>query len=208
MDDPGLRTLAIPGLLALVGCAIAAHTTEMQSQNHADGVAMAKTTTEFMREKLEGIQRTGRLAGLEIEYWKGGGLPPPHYVSEQLRLMSVDGQQSIVFSTVKFDSKFDPPDLHEKWTLNLSASDARAVANNLLTSHLLSKTYNEEKDPGVADAFSYEILLTAEQQEKRTYYLHVPSELRALQAVFDRLAGIARASGRHGIFHQGKEVRQ
>src|SRR4051794_23053923 len=40
---------------------------------------MANVDTELAR-----IEASGKLGGVEIEYYVGGGLPPPHYRSDQL----------------------------------------------------------------------------------------------------------------------------
>ena len=168
---------------------------------------MTDTTSELIFKGIETAERTGKLDKLEIEFWKGGGLPPPNYKSDQLRLMTTKGDEVIEFASLKWDSSFDPPNLQEKWVMPLRPSETREVARLLLATHTLTARYAEENNPGIADIFSYEILLTAgDRQEKRTYYRTLPKELSPIRDIFDRLITLVKSQGKHSLYHQGKEV--
>ena len=170
---------------------------------------MTESHLEAILERLQAAERTGRLDGLEIEFWKGGGLPPPYYQSDQLRLMTVGIREVIEFATLKWDQNFDPPNLHEKWTLALQAAQTSEVTRLLLATQVFTAHYPEEEKPGIADIFSYEILLTADgTQVKRTYYRQLPNQSASLQAATAGLIDLLKAQGRHGVYHQGREVPQ
>ena len=169
---------------------------------------MAKSTDDLILEQIAGSERTGTLDGLEIEFWKGGGLPPPDYKSDQLRLMTTGGRDVIEFASLKWDSRFDPPQVHEKWVVAANSVEIRKLAHLLQSTHVFTKQYPEEQNPGIADIFSYEVLVTAKgREEKRTYYQNLPEELRPLQANFESLIELAKTQGSRGLYHQGKEVK-
>lgn len=194
----------LPGAV-LVGLSLA----YCQPARSERGRAMTKSTAELILERLANSERTGRLDGLEIEFWKGGGLPPPNYKSDQLRLMTAGGREVIEFASLRWDSRFDPPSVQDKWILAVDPADVSEVARLLQSTQVFTGKYAEEVKPGIADIFSYEILVTADgRQEKRTYYRKLPEQLAPLQTAFDKLIELAKAQGRKALYHQGKEVQR
>lgn len=170
---------------------------------------MTDSHEKIILADLLAAERTGRLDRLEIEFWKGGGLPPPYYRSDQLRLMTVGGQEVVEFAALKWDKSYDPPNLQEKWTLPLQPARTAEVARLLLAANVLTVSYPEEQDPRTADIFSYEILMTAgHTQVKRKYYRRLPDQMAELQTALAGLIDLLKAQGRHDIYHQGKEVPQ
>jgi len=168
---------------------------------------MANEQVDALLARLETTERTGRLSGLEIEYWRGGGPPPPLYRSEQLRLMSAGPQDLLEFAVQKWDPGFTPPTLHEVWTLPLRPAQVIEVTQLLLATNVFTAVYAEEQDPRIADIISYEILVSvSDTRLKRRYYRRVPDALAPLDGVFVGLIDRLKAEGRHGLYHQGKEV--
>jgi hypothetical protein len=168
---------------------------------------MADLPLQSMLAKLAEIEHSGRLAGLEMEFWSGGGLPPPYYRSEQLRLTTRGGRDIVEFAKLKWDNSFDPPQLQEKWFLLLRPDQTSTVARLLLSSHVFTQTYPEEQNPNAGDILSYEIVLTANGAEvKRRYFRKEPDALGPLRAAVNGLIDLTRTQGRYGLYHQGSEV--
>src|SRR5271165_951616 len=135
------------------------------------GYPMASSTSDLMGGRLAHSVATGRLDGLEIEFWKGGGLPPPHYLSDQLRLMTQGDTEVVEFASLKWDDHFDPPNVQEKWIATVRSRDVHDIAQLMESTNFLHTAYSEETKPNIADCFSYEILLTYQgRQEKKKYY--------------------------------------
>ena len=82
---------------------------------------MTDLPLQSMLTKLAEIERSGRLTGLEIEFWSGGGLPPPYYRSEQLRLTTRGGRDIMEFAKLKWDESFDPTAGAGKMALPIAA---------------------------------------------------------------------------------------
>ncbi len=168
---------------------------------------MTDLPLQSMLTKLAETERSGRLTGLEIEFWSGGGLPPPYYRSEQLRLTTRGGRDIVEFAKLKWDQSFDPPQLQDKWLYPLQPDQTSTIARLLLGSHAFTQTYPEEQNPNIADILSHEIVLTADGSEvKRRYFRKEPEALGPLRAAVNGLIDLARTQGRYGLYHQGNEV--
>jgi hypothetical protein len=168
---------------------------------------MSDLPIEAILARLAAAERAGRLNGLEIEFWSGGGLPPPYYRSDQLRLMTRGAQDVVEFATIKWDESFNPPQLQEKWLLPLRPEQTSEVIRLLLATKVFTTTYPEEHNPNIGDVLSHEILLTADGAHlQRKYYRQEPVALAPLRAAIAGLIQLAKTHGRHGVFHQGKEV--
>jgi len=159
--------------------------------------------------QLERVEKTGVLEGLSLELWRGGGLPPPYYKSDQLRFLSVSGHDTVEFASLRFDASFDPPSVQDKWTIPAATADVKEAARLLLSLKVLETQFPEERPTGVADAISWEVIALSDGAEvQRRYYGKLPDELAPLQAFIDRMVGSAKASGRPVLFHQGRPVTQ
>ena len=91
----------------------------------------------------------------------------------------------------------------------LQPAQTSEVARLMLAAQVLTANYPEEKNPGIADVFSYEILVSAgSTQVKRIYYRRLPDQMATLQAAIAGLIDLLKAQGRHGVYHQGKQVPQ
>ncbi len=158
--------------------------------------------------QLVRVEKTGVLDGLSLELWRGGGLPPPYYRSDQLRFLSVGGRDVVEFASLKFDSRYDPPGVQDKWTIPAATADIKEAARLLLALRVLETQFPEERQPGVADVISYEIVASAEGVEvQRRYYRKLPDTLAPIQTFIDRMTASAKASGPPALFHHGHEVK-
>lgn len=168
---------------------------------------MSQPTVDSLIATLEERARTGQLGGIEIEYWVGGGLPPPYYRSEQLRLLTVDGQDTLELAILRFDERYDPPSLVEKWQLPARPADVREVVRLLLATQVFRARYPEEDDLGVADILSTEIIVTVPPGEhKRRYFRRVPPALEPLRAAVEAFQERLQREGKRGLSHQGRPV--
>ncbi len=162
---------------------------------------------EFVLAQLAHCERAGMLEGVEIEYWTGGGQPPPYYRSDQFRLLTSDGRDVMQFVTIKSDERYDPPNLQEKSSLPARNSDIQNVARLLRETRVFVKRYPEEEKPGIADVLSTEVIVSAAgRSEKRSYYRRLPEELAPLKAQIEALIEVTRSQGKKELYHQGKAV--
>ena len=169
--------------------------------------SMVQLDTAFILAQLANCEKTGRLGGLEIEFWTGGGQPPPYYRSDQFRLLTSDGNDLLQFTTIKWDKRYDPPDLHEKFLLQAVPSDIESVARLLRETGVFVKRFPEEEKPGIADVLSTEIIVSAAgRQEKRVYYLGLPDKLVPLREQIEKLIELTKSKGKKEVYHQGKPV--
>ena len=196
-------TRAMSAALAATGIALAVAAANLDT---AEAARMNETTT-YLAERLAAVAATGRLDGLTLEYWKGGGLPPPLYRSEQLRVMMAGGREVVEFANMFFDKNYKPDTLHEKWTVAATPEELRALARAMLDVHVLDGDFAESVNPGVADAFSYEIIVTANgREDKRVFYKSLPSSLVNLGRLFDAMIARAKAQSPRTVFHQGRQI--
>lgn len=158
--------------------------------------------------KLARAAKAGTLDGLTIEMWRGGGLPPPYYKSDQLRFLSVGGSDAIEFASLRFDSHYEPSSVQDKWTIPAAAADIREAAHLLLSLRVFEAQFPEERQTGVPDAISYEIIASAEAVEvQRRYYGKLPEPFGPIQIFIDRLTASAKSSGPPALFHEGHQVK-
>src|SRR5512144_1322885 len=100
---------------------------------------------------LRDVASSGRLQGLAIGYWAGGGPPPPLYRSEQMVLYHFEGHDTVEVSRTLFDKKYQPPSCRETFRARAEPAEIRRIAGALLHPPVLSTTYEEETDPHIAD---------------------------------------------------------
>jgi hypothetical protein len=194
----------------LVGGAPGAHSGPLT--NHVlwtedAGDTMVSTQDTVVLHRLQLSEQTGRLDGLEIEIWTGGGQPPPWYRSDQFRLLVSNNHDGLEFARIRFDTAYDPPDLVEKFQLVAQPADVQLIARLLRESGAFAVRYTEEENPGVADILRTEILISwGGQQHKRVYYRTVPGALTPLMTEIDRQVERLIAHGQRGLYHRGKRV--
>jgi hypothetical protein len=156
---------------------------------------------------LERMSVRGRLEGLTIEYWVGGGLPPPHHRSDQLLLLDAEGRDTIQLSRPFLDPASKREGLTERFRLAAEPAEVRKVAQLILDTGVFDRRLPEEKDPGRADAVSTEVIVkTGGREFKRRYFSASPGSLEPLRAEVERLAQRLAEGGKRELFHQGKPI--
>jgi len=149
----------------------------------------------------------GRLDGVTIEYWVGGGAPPPFYRSGQFRLITVEKSDVLEFARPYHDPATKREGLIEKFQLPAQPSKIRRLAKLILDTGVFTQRFPEENDPGRADILSTEVIVSVGGREfKRRYFTASPKPLEPLRAEVERLVQRLTASGKRGIYFQGKPV--
>jgi hypothetical protein len=157
--------------------------------------------------RLTQAARDGKLDGLQIESWVGGGQPPPFYRSEQFRLLLKDGRSLMEFAVLRFPDALTPKEVTEKHTLAADPADVRAVAGQMLETKVFELKFPEETNPGIASVISHEIIATADGTAvKRVYYRRLPAALEPLEKLLKGLIDRTREKGRHTWHHDGREI--
>ena len=193
----------------LAGGALGAHKTLTGSvwRTKEPGDNMASTQDSVVLHRLLQCEQTGRLDGLEIEIWTGGGQPPPYYRSDQFRLLVSSGRDVLEFARIKFDAAYEPPDIVEKFQLMAQPADVQTIARLLRETGVFSVRYAEEENPNIPDILSTEVIVTHNgQQHKRVYYRTIPKALIPLKAEIDRLIEQLIAHGERQLYHRGKRI--
>src|SRR4051812_44593663 len=104
---------------------------------------------EFLMGRLGESESSGALDGLEIEYWTGGGLPPPRYVSHQFRLLQKNEGDTLRFARPRFDAAFQPH-LIDARELPASPDDVRTLARLVRESGIFDGRFPEEQEPATS----------------------------------------------------------
>lgn len=155
------------------------------------------------------VAEHGRLDGVTIEYWVGGGPPPPLYRSDQFRLLTVENRDTIEFARPYRDPKAEREGLIEKFQLPAQPSEVRGIAKLILATGAFERQFPEEKDPGRADALATEVIVTTGGREfKRRYFTGSPKPLEPLRAEVERLVQRLTATGTRQILSQGKPIEE
>lgn len=158
-------------------------------------------------EALRTAETTGELQGLEIEVWTGGGQPPPYYRSDQFRLLSGGGRDTIQFARPLYYPGREPSTLIEKFMMDARPDEVKTVARLIREGYIFTMRYPEEENPGVADAFSTEVIVTVYGKEyQRRYFRRVPEAVEPLLDEVRRLTAKVKRGGKRALFDKGKEV--
>ncbi len=167
-------------------------------------------TTNDESACLDALDRaavTGELRGLEIEVWHGGGQPPPYYRSDQFRLQTQGGRDIQSFARPLFYPGHDPETLVERFRMDAGPDLVRSMAHLIQEGGVFSHRFPEEENPGGADAFSTEVILSFEGSEcQRRYFRRVPDAVEPLLDAVRRRIEQLKSGGRRGLFDQGREV--
>lgn len=163
---------------------------------------MQPWSPEALRNRLDRCILAGRLDGLEVEYWIGGGLPPPYYRSDQFRMLTADGRELLELARPVYDEAFRPYPI-DKRQLPAGRDDVVAIAD------ALKGLFADPPEPPElpADALRAEVLVTeGDLQTTLVLPVPVPPSAQPLHdAVAQRLARV-EATGQRSLCHQGKPI--
>jgi hypothetical protein len=157
--------------------------------------------------ELARLAEQGRLDSVTIEYWVGGGPPPPLYRSDQFRLLSVENRDTIEFARPYHDPAAKREGLVERFQLPAQPSEVRGLAKLIIDTGVFERQFPEEKDPGRADALATEVIVTIGGREyKRRYFTGSPKPLEPLRVEVERLVQRLTTSGTRQVLSQGKPI--
>lgn len=147
---------------------------------------------------LARMEATGKLEGVEFEHYVGGGLPPPYYHSDQFRLLSRDGRDTIEFATANYSSKpaKDTPYPRDVYQLPAQPDDVKTLARSLRAGHAFDASVPIVE---IADSVRIELVLTVAGKQHKAVYQGLPSALEPLDALVDALVARAKAQGKHEL---------
>jgi hypothetical protein len=168
-------------------------------------MALGDETT--LLEVLGTVEKRGELQGLELEVWTGGGEPPPHYRSDQFRLLSWNGRDTIQFARPLYYPGREPSALIEKFLMPAKPDEVKALARLIREACVFTKRYAEEENPGIADIYSTEVIVTVNgKAHQRRYFRRVPEAVKPLLDEVGRLTAKVKFGGKRGLYEKGKEV--
>jgi hypothetical protein len=150
--------------------------------------------------ELRAVEASGRTDGREIEYFVGGGGPPPLYQLDQLRVMTREGRDVIEFGEPNYKHKLAegnrvPNDIY---TLPATSDDVQLMAR------LFRAAFQALAPilPPVPErhAVRTELVVRAKGKEVvRVYAGGEPSDLASLRSVAEGLIARAKAQGAHQV---------
>jgi hypothetical protein len=156
---------------------------------------------------LKDAETSGKLNGLEIEHYVGGGLPPPHHRSEQFRLYVSDGRDTLAFVTPDFTARVKQGESYPNHAYELPATpaDVRQIARLVRESGAFSSA-STPQDGVVADGLRTELVLICDgkggkEEAKRVYSGAEPPELAKLLAEINAIVARIKAQGVHKVRH-------
>ncbi len=153
------------------------------------------------------LAEQGKLDGVTIEYWVGGGLPPPLYRSDQFRLRTEENRDILELARPFHDPATRLEGLVEKFQLAAQPADVRRMAKLILDTGVFDRHFPEEKEAGRADALTTEVIVRLGGREfKRRYFTGSPKPLAPLRTEIQRLIQRLEATGARRVFRQGKPV--
>lgn len=158
--------------------------------------------------ELARLAEQGKLDGVTIEYWVGGGLPPPFYRSDQFRLVTVARGDILEFTRPYHDpDRTKSSESNERFYLVAQPSDVRKLAQLIVDTRAFERRFQEEEDPGRADALTTELIVTVgDHQYKRRYFTGSPKPLEPLRVEVERQIQRLVASGEHELFPKGESI--
>jgi hypothetical protein len=156
---------------------------------------------------LERIERSGKLDGVEIEYYVGGGAPPPYTRNDQLRFHTHEGREVVEFAKSNFKyPEYNPYPL-DIYRLPVEPADVCAIVKLIRAGNAFGTHYPEETNPRSADIIRTELVITREGDEAtRVYYMHVPAALAPLEKEVEAMIERVKAKGEHGLYAGDKKI--
>lgn len=195
-----LGLLVAAGLLATtIGCG--SHGCSLLSKGDH---AMNNSSAESILKRLE---KTGKLDGVEIEHYVGGGMPPPFLHNDQLRFHTHEGREIMEFAKSNFKrTEFNPAAL-DIYQLPADPADVRIIARLILAADAFGAGNSQGTKKDVADIIRTEIVVTEGGDEaKRVYYGHLPEALGPLEKEVEALIERLKAKGEYGLYADERKV--
>jgi hypothetical protein len=168
---------------------------------------MNQTETVALLAQLRHWEATGRLDGAELEYRTEGSHPPHPYWFEQLRLLAVDGRDTLQFATVAYARTYEPPELVIRFQLPARPQDVQTLARLLRQARVFTARYTEEEKSLHAGTLATDVtVLVPGRLCRRRYYGRIPEALGGLQEEVEWLSRLVRTKGKLTVFHENFRI--
>ena len=165
------------------------------------------TDHDIIADKLALAAKTGRADGLTIEYWIGGGQPPPYYRSEQLLVTSHDDRLTIDLAIMRFHPRLTPQEVLEVRTQTSYDEELKQLATELLATQFDVTVFEEESDPRIGSVISHQISVRFKKSElRKNYYRHLPAQFSAFEELSGKLTANAKEKGKRTWRHKGHDI--
>ncbi|APR86118.1 Hypothetical protein A7982_11467 [Minicystis rosea] len=185
--------VALAGVLVISGCSSCnGERFGLEGGSMDDSTALAA---------ISRAETTGKLDGLEIEHYVGGGLPPPHYRSEQFRLFVDHGRDTIEFVTPDFTTQVKQGEAYPRhvYKLTASPSEVRSIAGLVRECGAFSSPAPVD-EKRAHDSIRTELsAIVGGKEAKRVYSGAEPAALTKLRAVISPLIARLKAQGEHRL---------
>lgn len=194
----GLPLLVL--LFSALGCSRHNQASTGQNQAHdvTDGGKNMAEMDPAVTAALTRMEATGKLEGVEFEHYVGGGLPPPYYVSDQFRLLTRDGRDTIQFAAPNYKSKPDKDEAYpsDVYTLPAQPDDVKTLARILREGRAFE---GATMASAPADGVRTELLLTVAGKQHKATYWGFPPTLTPLGDVVKSLIARVKSHGKHEL---------
>jgi hypothetical protein len=168
---------------------------------------MNQTETVALLTQLRSWEATGRLGGAELEYRTEGSHPPHPYWFEQLRLLAVDGRDTLQFATVAYARTCQPPELVLRFQLPARPQDVQTLARLLRQAQVFTAHYAEQEKPPRAGTPATDVtVLVPGRLSRRRYYGRIPEALGGLREEVEWLGRLVRTKGKLTVFHENFRI--
>jgi hypothetical protein len=149
---------------------------------------------------LDRVEKTGQLDGVSIEYWIGGGLPPPYYRSDQFRLFQDAGEAVIQFVRRRHDENVKPPDFLERFRMKSNPTVVRTIAARIRETGAFRRPLPDEGRSEASDRLRTELGITISGEEHLLVFDGpAPPSLDPLRVEIERLTELLLKSGRRTV---------
>lgn len=147
-----------------------------------------------LRARLERVVASKKLDGLEIEFWTASGAAPPARRSQQLRLLEVDGCDTVEFARTKPADEMPLP--LDRFRVEARPEDIASFAQLLLSVVESAEPSRPLRaDPDITRISVHE----SGRSASRTWYARPVPDLGAIVEEASRLATLAVEQGRQDV---------
>lgn len=144
---------------------------------------------------------------MTIEYWIGGGQPPPYYRSEQLLFKTTGDRDIVELAILRYHPRLTPAEVTQVDSTNCHYEVVKAMAATLLATHLEDTTFAEEADPQVGSVISHEInIQIGEVKLQKKFYRQLPAEFDTFKDLVDQIKFKTIGDGKRTWRHKGHDI--
>ena len=157
--------------------------------------------TKWADKVLAACEASGKLDGAEIEYYVAGGLPPPHYRSDQLRLLVQGGRDMVEFATPNYDPKLAKGNAYalDIYAIAATPDDVRSVARSMRETGAFQAEAPDAGPSRVADTLRAELVVVAGGKEAKRVYAPGDPAIGELRETAEAMIARVKSQGAHRV---------